>query len=68
MSQDSQSRKWQITVNNPADKGITHEVIKNKLQEIKSIDYIFPAPPKVPAWVKEAEEAEQMVFRGTKKH
>lgn len=39
MSQDSQSRKWQITVNNPTDKGITHEVIKNKLQEIKSIIY-----------------------------
>lgn len=39
MSQDSQSRKWQITLNNPTDKGITHEVIKNKLQEIKSIRY-----------------------------
>ena len=24
----SKSRKWQLTINNPADKGITHETIK----------------------------------------
>ena len=39
MSQDSQSRKWQITLNNPANKGLTHEVIKAKIQEIKSVKY-----------------------------
>lgn len=39
MGQDSQSRKWQITLNNPADKGLTHEAIKSKVQEIKSIKY-----------------------------
>lgn len=39
MGQDSQSRKWQITVNNPADKGLTHEVIKSKIDGIKSVKY-----------------------------
>lgn len=39
MGQDIQSRKWQITLNNPVDKGLTHETIKNKIQEIKSIKY-----------------------------
>lgn len=39
MGQDSQSRKWQVTLNNPTDKGMTHEAIKNKLKEIKSIKY-----------------------------
>lgn len=39
MGQDIQSRKWQITLNNPTDKGLTHEVIKAKIQEIKSIKY-----------------------------
>lgn len=39
MGQDRQSRKWQVTLNNPADKGLTHEAIKNKIQEIKSIKY-----------------------------
>lgn len=39
MDQDSQSRKWQVTLNNPADKGITHEAIKNKMKGIKSIKY-----------------------------
>lgn len=39
MSQDSQSRKWQITLNNPAEKGLTREEIKSKIQNIKSIKY-----------------------------
>lgn len=39
MGQDSQSRKWQVTLNNPADRGITHEAIKNKIKELKSIQY-----------------------------
>lgn len=39
MGQDIQSRKWQITLNNPRDKGLTHEVIKGKIQEIRSVKY-----------------------------
>lgn len=39
MGQDSQSRKWQITLNQPAAKGITHETIKNTIKETKSIKY-----------------------------
>ena len=39
MGQDIQSRKWQITLNNPADKGLTHEVIKAKIQDNKSVKY-----------------------------
>ena len=39
MGQDIQSRKWQVTLNNPVDKGLTHEVIKAKIQEIKSVKY-----------------------------
>ena len=26
-----QSRKWQLTINNPAEKGITHEVLREAL-------------------------------------
>lgn len=36
---DSQSRKWQITINNPLDKGFTHDKIKEELQKIKSCVY-----------------------------
>lgn len=43
MGQDSQSRKWQITLNNPAEKGMTHEVIKEKIREMKSIKYFCMA-------------------------
>lgn len=39
MGQDIQSRKWQVTLNNPADKGLTHEVIKAKIQDNKSVKY-----------------------------
>ena len=31
MAKDSQSRKWQITVNNPVEKGYTHERIREIL-------------------------------------
>lgn len=43
MGQDSQSRKWQVTLNNPAEKGMTHEAIIEKIQEIKSIKYFCMA-------------------------
>lgn len=36
---DTQTRKYQITINNPADKDITHEVIKEQLQKCKSLVY-----------------------------
>ncbi|MDO4269801.1 MAG: replication protein [Eubacteriales bacterium] len=36
---DMQSRKWQITINNPLQKGFTHEKISTELQALKSIVY-----------------------------
>ncbi len=36
---DTQSRKWQITINNPLDKEITHDIIKEQLQNITSLIY-----------------------------
>lgn len=39
MAQDSQSRKYQITINNPLEKGLTHEEIKRRLGEMRSVIY-----------------------------
>lgn len=39
MAGDSQSRKWQITINNPAEKGYTHDRLKNLLSGMKSVIY-----------------------------
>ena len=39
MEKDTQSRKWQLTINNPIDKGFTHDVIKDKLSHFKSLVY-----------------------------
>lgn len=39
MATDTQSRKWQITVNNPLDKGFTHDHIKEILSGMKSVIY-----------------------------
>ena len=39
MTKDSQSRKWQITVNNPVEKGYTHERIREILAGMKSVIY-----------------------------
>lgn len=36
---NSRSRKWQITINNPVDKGYTREVIKEKVTSLSSIIY-----------------------------
>ena len=33
------SRKWQLTVNNPLEKGLDHTSIKDKLNELKSLVY-----------------------------
>lgn len=36
---DSQSRKWLLTINNPQEKELTHEKIKQLLMSIKDIGY-----------------------------
>lgn len=36
---EKRSRKWQITINNPKEKGFTHDVIKLKLAMFKSMLY-----------------------------
>jgi len=36
---DTQARKYQLTINNPAEKALTHEVIKAQLQQCKSLVY-----------------------------
>lgn len=36
---DTQSRKWQITINNPKEKGFCHDSIKEKLDSLKSLRY-----------------------------
>lgn len=39
MAGDSQSRKWQVTINNPLDKGYTHGHLKEILSGMKSVIY-----------------------------
>lgn len=39
MAGDTQSRKWQITINNPVEKGFTHDRIKEILSGMKSVIY-----------------------------
>ena len=34
-----QSRKWQLTFNNPVDMGYTHDVIADKMEEFRSVLY-----------------------------
>ena len=36
---DYRSRRWLITINNPVDKKLTHEVIKDRLREFKNLIY-----------------------------
>lgn len=36
---DSQSRKWQLTINNPAGKGFTHDYLKGIIAGMKSVVY-----------------------------
>ena len=36
---DTKCRKWMITINNPLDKGFSHDQIKDVLTSIKSLDY-----------------------------
>lgn len=39
MDKDSRTRKWQITINNPADKGFSHDKIVEILSGMKSLIY-----------------------------
>ena len=39
MVKDPQGRKWQVTFNNPAEKGFIHERIKEELEKLKSAVY-----------------------------
>lgn len=39
MTRDTQSRKWHITINNPIDKGFSHDKIKETLGSFKSLIY-----------------------------
>ncbi|WP_024346646.1 replication protein [Lacrimispora indolis] len=39
MSNDTQSRKWQLTINNPVEKGFTHDFLKEVLADMKSVVY-----------------------------
>ncbi|MCM1187170.1 MAG: replication protein [Lachnoclostridium sp.] len=39
MTENSQSRKWLLTINNPIEKGFSHEGIENALSKLKSIVY-----------------------------
>lgn len=36
---DTQSRKYQLTINHPADKGLNHDEIKRRLAQLKSCIY-----------------------------
>lgn len=39
MPKDTQARKYQLTINNPADKGLDHDTIKTRLAGITSLTY-----------------------------
>lgn len=39
MEKDSRSRKWLITINNPKEKGFTHERIEDELKQFASLLY-----------------------------
>ena len=36
---DRQSRKYQLTINNPAEKGLDHEAIKKALEQLTALEY-----------------------------
>lgn len=39
MEKDTQSRKWQLTINNPVEKGYTHEKLNDILSTMRSVIY-----------------------------
>ncbi len=46
MSAKKQSRKWNLTINHPIEKGWTHEKLKTTLQGIASLTYYCMADEK----------------------
>jgi hypothetical protein len=42
-TKDTKARNYQLTINNPADKGVTHAVIAERLQQSKSFVYFCMA-------------------------
>ncbi|NCB50251.1 MAG: replication protein [Clostridia bacterium] len=38
-NKNTQSRKWQITINNPVEKGFDHDRIKQEMSEFKALRY-----------------------------
>lgn len=39
MSKDTRSRKWQLTINNPSEKGFTHDKLKELASNLKGLIY-----------------------------
>lgn len=39
MAQDTQARKYQLTINRPLEKGLSHEEICRRLGELRSVEY-----------------------------
>lgn len=39
MSKDTRSRKWQLTINNPVEKGFTHDRLKEIAEKFKGLVY-----------------------------
>lgn len=46
MPKDTQSRKYQLTINNPQEKNLDHETLKRKLLEFKPVEYFCLADEK----------------------
>lgn len=46
MPKDTQSRKYQLTLNNPQEKNLDHDTIKRRLAEFKSLEYYCLADEK----------------------
>jgi hypothetical protein len=46
MTKDLQGRKWLLTINNPADKGLDHKVIQEGLKQFPSLAYCCMADEK----------------------
>lgn len=38
-TKDKQSRKYQLTINNPQEKGLDHDAIKKALEQLTALDY-----------------------------
>lgn len=39
MENKTKSRKWLLTINNPIDKGFSHDYIKGQIDKLKNVDY-----------------------------